>query len=178
MLIKILLVLGALIALLFVLAALQPSDFRVTRSVTIAAPPAVVFSKINDLHIYQTWNPWGKFDPQAAYSHSGSPAGAGASLAWAGNSQIGEGRLTITDSRPNELVRMKLEFIKPFASAATADFTLAGGSHETAVTWSMFGPKNFMSKLIGLFMNMDKMIGGQFEDGLASLKTLSESPTK
>jgi ribosome-associated toxin RatA of RatAB toxin-antitoxin module len=175
---KILIVVGALIVLLVVIAALQPSDFRVTRSASIAAPASVVFSKVNDLRAYQQWNPWAKFDPAAKYSHSGAPAGVGASLAWAGNSQIGEGRLTITDSRPNELVRMKLEFIKPFASVATADFTFARGTDETAVTWSMSGSKNFMSKLIGLFMNMDKMIGGQFEEGLATLKTLSEAPAK
>jgi hypothetical protein len=174
MLTKILLVIAALIAVFLIVAALQPADYRVERSMRISAPASVVFAQVNDLHQYQLWNPWAKFDPAAKYTHSGPPSGTGAALAWGGNSQIGEGRMTIVESRPNVLVRMKLEFIKPFASVATTDFAFAQDGNQTAVTWSMHGTKNFMSKVFGLIMSMDKMIGGQFEEGLTTLKSISE----
>ena len=174
MLTKTLLVVAALIVIFLIVAALQPADYRVERTMRISAPAAVVFAQVNDLRQYQLWNPWAKFDPAAKYTHSGAPTGIGATLAWAGNSQIGEGRMTIVESRPNVLVRMKLEFIKPFASVATADFAFAQDDNQTVVTWSMHGEKNFMSKVFGLVMNMDKMIGGQFEEGLTTLKSISE----
>jgi hypothetical protein len=104
--------------------------------------------------------------------------GVGASLAWAGNSQVGEGRMTIRESRPNDEVRMTLEFIKPFASVATTDFSIREDGGQSIVTWSMYGRKNFMSKAMCLFMSMDKMIGGQFEEGLATLKAMSEEAAK
>lgn len=174
MLVKILLVIAALIAVFLIIAALQPAEYRVERSMRISAPASVVFVQVNDLHQYQLWNPWAKFDPAAKYTHSGPPSGTGAALAWAGNSKIGEGRMTIVESRPNVLVRMKLEFIKPFASVATTDFAFAQDGDQTVVTWSMHGAKNFMSKVFGLIMSMDKMIGGQFEEGLTTLKSIAE----
>ena len=111
-------------------------------------------------------------------TYEGAPAGVGAIYKWVGNNQVGEGRMTITESRPSELIRIKLEFYKPFAATNTAEFTFKPAANPTAVTWSMTGSKNFMAKAIHLFMNMDKMIGGQFEKGLASMKSIVEGAAK
>ena len=178
MLKKILIALAVIIVVLVVIVALQPSDFRVTRSTTISAPPPAVFAQVNDFHKWQAWNPWGKIDPAMKQTYEGAPAGTGAIYTWSGNNEVGEGRMTITDSRPNELIRVKLEFFKPFAGTNTADFTFKPEGNQTLVTWSMFGEKNFMAKAIHLVMNMDKMIGGQFEKGLADMKSVVEAPAK
>jgi uncharacterized protein YndB with AHSA1/START domain len=175
---KILIALAVIIVVLVVIVALQPSDFRVTRSTTISAPPPAVFAQVNDFHKWQAWNPWGKIDPAMKQTYEGAPAGTGAIYTWSGNNEVGEGRMTITDSRPNELIRVKLEFFKPFAGTNTADFTFKPEGNQTLVTWSMFGEKNFMAKAIHLVMNMDKMIGGQFEKGLADMKSVVEAPAK
>ena len=172
---KILLVIAVIVALFLVVAAFQPSEYRVVRSATIPAPAAIVFAQANDLHRWNAWSPWAKLDPSAQYHFDGPPAGNGASMSWAGNDQVGEGRMTITESRPNELLRMKLNFLKPFASTADTEFTFKGTGNETVMTWTMSGRKNFMSKAVCLFMNMDKMVGGQFEQGLANLKQVVSS---
>lgn len=172
---KILIAFALIVVVFVVVAALQPPDFRVVRSATIAAPPAVVFAQVNDLHKFQAWSPWAKLDPAAKTSFEGPPAGTGAVFTWAGNHEVGEGRMTITESRPNELITFKLDFVKPFAGTSTAEWTFKPEGNQTAVTWSMSGKKNFISKAISLFMNMDQMIGGQFEKGLADLKALSEA---
>jgi uncharacterized protein YndB with AHSA1/START domain len=175
---KILIALAVIIVVLVVIVALQPSDFRVTRSTTISAPPPAVFTQVNDFHKWQAWNPWGKIDPAMKQTYEGAPAGTGAIYTWSGNNEVGEGRMTITDSRPNDLIRVKLEFFKPFAATNTADFTFKPEGNQTVVSWSMFGDKNFMAKAIQLVMNMDKMIGGQFEKGLADMKSAVEAPPK
>jgi uncharacterized protein YndB with AHSA1/START domain len=174
MIAKILLGVGVVIALVLIIAAFQPSDFRVERSTVIAAPAAVVFAQVNDFHRWVAWSPWEKIDPAMKKTFDGAPAGTGAIYSWAGNNQVGEGRCTIIESRPNELIRVRLDFIKPFASVCTADYAFKQDGERTQVTWSMSGPKNFISKLIGLFMSMDKMLGEQFEAGLSNLKTVSE----
>src|SRR5207245_1627915 len=112
------------------------------------------------------------------YTFAGPSAGIGASLAWAGNSEAGAGCMTITESRPNELVRMKLEFLRPFVSTNTVEFTFRQTGDQTAVTWAMFGQNKFIGKAMGLIMNMDKMIGKEFENGLANLKTLAEAAAR
>ncbi|MSU69418.1 MAG: polyketide cyclase [Opitutaceae bacterium] len=178
MLKKILIALAVIIAGFLIIVALQPADYRVARSATISAPPAVVFAQVNDLHKWQEYSPWAKLDPAAKNTFEGPPAGTGAVFAWAGNADVGEGRMTITESRPDNLVRFKLDFVKPFASTATAEFAFQPAGNQTAVTWSMSGRKNFVSKAVCLFMNMDKMLGGDFEKGLANLKLLSEAATK
>jgi hypothetical protein len=175
---KILLVLLAIVAVVLIVAAFQPNTYRVERSVTIAAPASVVFPQVNDLHKAQVWSPWVKLDPNGKYTFEGPASGVGAINAWAGNSNVGEGRQTIIESRPNELVRIKLEFFKPMAGEATAEFNLKSEGNDTRVTWSMSGPKNYMSKVMCMFMNMDKMIGGQFEKGLTDLKTQVEGAKK
>jgi len=158
-----------------VVVALQPSDYRVTRTAVIDAPPAAVFPRVNDLRQFQTWNPFGRMDPSAKNTYEGAPAGVGAAMAWSGNKNIGEGRMSIVESRPDELVRMRLDFMRPFASTAFAEFTLVPEAGRTAVTWSMSGRNNFMAKAIHLVVNMDRMIGGQFEQGLAALKSQAEA---
>lgn len=171
----ILLSLAALVVLLLVVASFQPSEYRVVRTTSISAPPAVPFAQVNDLHQWQEISPYKKLDLAAKYTFDGPAAGPGASLAWVGNSQVGEGKMTITESRPNELVRMKLDFLKPFASTCFAEFTFKPEGNQTAVSWAMTGSKNMVSKVMCLFMNMDKMVGGQFEEGLANLKAAAEN---
>jgi len=168
--------LPAVVIVFLLIVASRPSDFRISRSAAIAAPPAVVFEHVNDLHKWNAWSPWARMDPNAKNTFVGPPAGVGASFAWAGNSKVGEGRMTITETQPNEQVLIKLEFIKPFVATHGVEFTFKPEGDRTAVTWSMSGRNSFIGKAIGLVMNCDKMIGGQYEQGLANLKTVVESP--
>ena len=178
MITKILIGLAGLVVVFAFVAALQPAKFRVARSTSVAAPSAIAFGQVNDLHKWQEVSPYVKLDLAAKYLFEGPPAGTGAVLAWTGNNQIGEGRMTIIESRPNELIRMRLDFAKPFASTCTAEFAFKSEGNQTAVTWSMAGSKNFVCKAMGLIMNMDKMIGGQLEEGLANLKSVAEAATR
>ncbi len=172
----ILAVIAAIVALFLIVVALQPATFRVSRSAKISAPPAAVFAHVNDFHKWEAWNPWGKIDPALKQTYEGVPAGQGAKYTWVGNKDVGEGRMTIIESRPpSGLVRIDLQFIKPFAGTSVAEFTFQPEGKGTIVTWSMSGSKNFMMKGVHLFMNMDKMIGGQFEKGLADMKTAAEA---
>jgi hypothetical protein len=172
---KILIGLAVIIAVFVAVVAMQPSAFRIERTATISAPAAVAFAQINDFHNWAAWSPWEKLDPAMKKTFEGAPAGTGAIYSWAGNDEVGEGRMTLTESRPNELIRIKLEFIKPFASTNTTEFTFKPEGDQTVVTWNMFGNANFMSKAFGLFVNMDKMIGSDFEKGLAQLKAVAEA---
>jgi len=175
---KILVVLVLILVVFVVIVAMQPAAYRITRTATMSAPPADVFAQVNDLHKFQDWSPWAKLDPALKQTYDGAPAGTGAIYSWEGNKKVGAGRMTITDSRTNDLVSMKLEFLKPFASTATTEFAFKPEGNQTAVTWSMFGENNFIAKAFCLFMNMDKMVGGDFERGLAQLKSLVESGSK
>lgn len=172
---KILIVLAVLVVALVVVVSLQPSEFRVTRSATMAAPPSAAFAQVNDFHKWEAWSPWAKLDPSMKTTHEGPQSGIGASYSWVGNNQVGEGRMTILDSRPDQQVRIKLEFFKPFAGISESDFTFKPEGDQTAVTWTMTGRNNFMAKAMHLVMNMDKMVGGQFEQGLASIKSIVET---
>ena len=174
----ILIALAVLVVVLIVVIVMQPSEFRVARSSTVSAPASGVFAQVNDFHKWEAWNPWGKIDPAMKQNYEGTPAGTGAVYTWSGNKQVGEGRMTLTESRPNDLIRIKLEFFRPFAATNTAEFTFKPEGGQTIVTWSMSGEKNFMAKAIHLFINMDKMIGGQFEQGLAQMKSLAEATAK
>lgn len=175
---KILIVVAAIVVVFLIVVALQPADFRVTRSANITAPQPAVFEQVNDFHKWEKWNPWGKIDPAMKQSYEGPPAGTGAIYKWAGNNQVGEGKMTITESRPSDLIRIKLEFLKPFASIADTEFTFKPQGNQTAVTWTMSGKNKFMAKAMCLFMSMDKMIGSQFEKGLADMKTIVEGENK
>jgi hypothetical protein len=161
-----------------VVVAMQPSEFRIVRSATISAPAPAVFAQVNDFHNWEAWSPWAKLDPAAKAIFEGPRAGRGAIFRWAGNEEVGEGSMTITESRPSDLIRIKLEFLKPFEATNTAEFTFKPEGNQTAVTWSMEGQNNFIAKAVCLFMNMDKMVGGQFEKGLASMKSVTEAAPK
>ena len=133
---------------------------------------------MNDFHNWEAWSPWAKLDPAAKATFEGPSTGTGAIFKWVGNKEVGEGSMTITESRPSDLIRINLEFLKPFASTCAAEFTFKPEGNQTVAAWSMFGKNNFMAKTIHLFMNMDKMVGGQFEQGLAAMKSVAETAPK
>ena len=160
------------------IVALQPTHYHVERSATVNAPAPVVFAQVNDFHKWEAWSPWAKLDPSMKQNFEGAPAGNGAIYSWAGNSQVGEGRMTITDSHPSDLIKIKLEFIKPWTATNATNFTFTPQGNQTAVKWTMDGDNNFIGKAFGLFMNMDKMIGGDFEKGLAQMKSVAEAAAK
>lgn len=164
-----------LIAAVLLFAATRPDSFRVQRSLSIAAPPAKIFPLINDLHAFQTWSPYEKKDPAMKRTHSGPASGPGASYAWEGNKEIGIGNMQITEAVAPDRVTMKLDFLQPFEAHNIVDFTLVpNGYGSTEVTWALHGPSPFVSKLMGLVFDMDKMVGRDFDEGLASLKALAE----
>ena len=178
MLPTILIAVAAVVVLFLIVVSLRPADFRITRTGRISAPADIVFENVNDLHKWQAWSPWAKMDPNAKNSFAGPFAGPGSSMEWDGNKKVGAGRMTIMDSRPNERIQIKLEFFKPFQATHTAEFTFRPEGNQTSVTWTMTGKNNFIGKAITMVMNCDKMIGGQFEQGLASLNSASQSPAK
>ena len=143
----ILIALAVIVVVFLIVVAMQPAQYRVARSATVAAPAQAVFAQVNDFHKWEAWNPWGKIDPAMKHSYQGAPAGTGAVYTWVGNKEVGEGRMTITESRPSDLIRIKMEFFKPFAGNSIAEFTFKPeGNNQTAVTWSMTGENNFMVK--------------------------------
>jgi hypothetical protein len=171
----ILLALAFIAIIFFVVIAGRPDEFIVSRSVKISAPPGKVFPHVNDLHKWQAWSPWAKLDPSAKNSFAGAESGTGAAMSWDGNKKIGAGRMTIIESVPNDLIRFKLEFIRPFQATNTAEFTFKPEGSQTIVTWTMLSKNNFFFKAFGLFMNCDKMVGKDFEKGLAGLKSIVET---
>lgn len=178
MLIKILIGIAAVVLLFVVVVATRPAEFRVARSQKIAAEPGAIFEHVNDLHKWGPWSPWEKVDPNLKRTYEGPTEGKGAIYSWVGNKDVGEGKMTIIESKPDDLIRIALEFYKPYEGKSTAEFTFEPKEDETLVTWSMQGQNNFLGKMIGLFMDMDKMIGDQFEKGLADLKSVAESRTE
>ena len=175
MVLKILLGLFVLTILALAFVALRPGDFRYSRSLMIAAPPEKLFEQINDLHKFQDWNPWAKVDPNAKMEYTGPATGVGAGYRWAGNNDVGEGAMTIVESKPVERVLCRMDFKKPMEATNTAEFAFQPEAGGTVVTWSMSGKSNFMGKVFGLIVNCDKMVGDQFEKGLATLKANAES---
>jgi uncharacterized protein YndB with AHSA1/START domain len=165
----------AFIAVIFLIVITgRPDEFTVTRAASIAAPPEKIFPHVNDLHKWEAWSPWAKLDPNAKYTFSGADAGTGAAMAWIGSKKVGAGKMTITESQPSGLIRFRLDFQKPMQASNTAEFTFRPEGGQTVVTWSMSGKNNFFFKAFGLFVNCDKMIGGDFERGLAGLKSVTE----
>ncbi|GAA5125827.1 SRPBCC family protein [Luteolibacter yonseiensis] len=175
MIAKILIALGVIILIFVIVVASRPADFSYRRTATISAPPSAVFPHVNDLHKWQAWSPWAKKDPAAKNTFEGPPAGVGSSMSWAGNNDVGEGTMSVTGSEPDESVRFKLEFRKPFAGTNFADFTFKPEGGQTVVTWTMTGKNTFFFKAFSLFVDCDKMIGGDFEKGLADLKKIVET---
>jgi hypothetical protein len=173
---KVFIVLAALILIFVVIVALQPSDFKIVRSAKFTAPAPAVFAQVNDFHNWEAWSPWAKLDPASKSIFEGPSAGTGAIFKWSGNDKVGQGQMTITESHPSDLVRINLEFIKPFAATNTTEFTFKPDGDQTVVTWSMSGRNGFMAKAICLFMNMDKTVGSDFDKGLAQMKSVVEAP--
>jgi len=163
-----------LIAGVLVLAGLRPDTFQVRRSASIKAAPEQIFPLINDLHRFNTWNPFEKKDPNLKRSYSGPESGKGAAYAFDGNKDVGKGTLEILDSAPGSRVTMSLHMVEPFEVRNRVDFTLEPKAGATEVTWTMQGAVPYFAKIIHLFVNMDRMVGTQFEAGLASLKTIAE----
>jgi hypothetical protein len=161
------------LGVLLVLAAMEPDTFRVARSATIKAPPEKIFPLIHDLHKFNTWNPYEKKDPDIKGTYRGPASGKGAAYAWE-SKEVGTGSLEITDAAAPARVAMKLDFVKPFEAHNVVEFTLATNGDATEVTWAMNGPVPFMAKIMHVFFDMDKMVGGDFETGLANLKVLAE----
>jgi hypothetical protein len=158
--------------------ATRPAEFRIARSRAVAAPPEVVHAYVNDFRKWPEWSSWEGKDPALKRSYSGAPAGQGAVYAWVGNKEVGEGRMTIVDSRPPTSVTIRLEFLKPFTATATAQFEIVPTGSGTGVTWAMTGRRGFMEKAFSAVMDMDKLIGGEFEKGLAALDNATTTAAK
>jgi len=177
MLTIVLLVVSVALAALALLgyAATRPDSFRIQRSAVILAPAPKIFALINDLKLFNHWNPYGRKDPAIKGSYSGAASGVDAAYAWQ-SKKVGTGRMEIIASQAPRQVTMQLDFLKPFVARNTAEFTLqAEGDRLTIVTWAMHGPSPFISKLMGVVFNMERMVGNDFEAGLATLKALTEA---
>jgi len=167
---------AAVVGLLLVYAATRPDSFRIERATHIQAPPEKVFTLIDDFHRWTAWSPWENIDPALKRTYGGPAAGKGATYAWEGNRNIGSGRMEIVASEMHSKILIKLDFITPFEGHNIVEFTLVPAAQGgTELTWAMYGPSPYISKLMGIFMSMDRMIGGQFEQGLANLKKSSET---
>lgn len=173
MLIKILIGVAILIAVVLIFAATRPNTFSVERSASIKAAPEKIFPLINDFHQWDAWTPYNK-DREMKKTYSGAASGVGAISAWDGNREVGQGSIQITESVPPTKIVMDLQMFKPFNCRNRVEFTLTPTVDSTTVRWAMTGTSNFVSKLMGLFINMDKMVGNDFETGLAGLKRLAE----
>ncbi|MBZ0207970.1 MAG: SRPBCC family protein [Flavobacteriales bacterium] len=169
---KILLALLAIVVLILIVAAFQPDNYHVERSATVVAPPEAVFAQVNDFHNWQQFNPFQQLDPNAKVRYEGPEKGTGAKFLWEGNSKMGKGSMTITGNTPNERVDILLHFDEPMEGDAHTSFILEPAGTGTKVTWSMDGTNNYLSKIMCLFMDMDKMIGTEYEKGLAKLGEL------
>ena len=169
-------VLAIAIAVVLILAATKPDTFTVQRAAVVKAPPEKIFPLINDFHQWGTWSPWEGKDPGMKRTYSGTASGRGAVYAWDGNKNVGSGRMEILDASSSSKITIKLDFFKPFEGHNTAEFTFVPEREAAAtnVIWVMQGPSSFMSKVMQVFMDLDKMIGRDFETGLANLKTLTE----
>lgn len=164
----------AIVVIVLIAAAFRPDAFRYERSTRIKASPEKIYAFLDDFHRWAAWSPWEKKDPAMQRQFGGNASGKGATYAWQGNSEVGEGRMEVIESAPHGNLKIQLVFIKPFAANNTAEFTLKPAGDETEVHWAMYGPQPYMAKVMGLFVNMDKMIGKDFEAGLSALKASAE----
>ena len=171
---KIVLVIVALVAIVLIIAVFKPGNFAVQRTATIQAPPEKIFPLINDYHNWPAWSPWEKLDPNMKRTLSGPPSGTGSVYEWDGNSKAGKGRMEITESVPASKVAIKLDFLKPMESHNGVQFTLQPNGNSTTVTWTMSGPVSYPAKVMTVFVSMDKMIGSDFDTGLANMKSVAE----
>jgi len=178
MLKKVLLVVGAILVAILVLAAFQPTDYKVTRMETIAATHAEVFPQVNNFQAWTQWSPWEKLDTNLQKSFEGPQEGEGAIYTWKGDHNVGVGKMAIAKSQTPEKVVINMTFIEPMPGDALVEFDFKPVEAGTLVTWSISGKNNYLSRIMCLFMNMDKMIGSNFEKGLANLKSLVEASKK
>jgi uncharacterized protein YndB with AHSA1/START domain len=167
-------ILAIAIAVVLVLAATKPDRFSIQREITIRAPAEKIFPLINDFHQWVAWSPYEHRDPALKRTYSGAESGTGAIYAWEGNNNVGSGRMEILETAVPSKIVIQLDFFKPFEGHNTAEFTMLPQGDATHVTWLMHGPAPFMNKLMQVFMNLDKMIGKDFEAGLINLKTVTE----
>ena len=174
MLWTILIIVVLVIAAILIYAATKPATFRVQRSLTVAAPAEKIFPHLNDFQSWPSWSPYEQKDPAMKRAFSGPPTGPGATYEWDGDKNVGKGRIVVTDVAPNQRLAFNLEMLKPFEAHNKGEFTLAPQSNGTVVTWAMHGPAPYFTKLMQVFCNMDRMVGGDFEQGLAKLKALAE----
>ena len=178
---KIVIVIAVLAVLLIGIGgivAMQPDEFRIVRSTTINAPPEAAFGLVDDFHKWDAWSPWAKIDPNVKNTFEGPARGQGSVFKWSGDDKVGEGSMVIIESLPAQRVRLTLTFIRPFPGVNDVDFAFKPGAGQTQVTWAMAGRNNFVGKAFCMFMNMDKMVGGDFEKGLASMKQAAEESVK
>jgi len=175
MLKKLLIAVVVVVAVFVAFAATRPASYRVTRSRTIGAPASVVYAQVADFHQWDKWSPWAKLDPAMKTTHTGPVAAPGSSYAWSGNDKVGEGKMTLVEAVPGQRLRITLEFLKPFAATSATEFGFAPRQGGTETTWTMEGHNSFVAKAFSVFMDMDKMIGNDFEKGLAQLKAVSEA---
>jgi len=173
-LVTVLLGVFVVVAAVLAIAACKPNDFHIQRAISVQAPSTRIFELINDLHAWPAWSPWAKLDPQMKTTYSGPKQGVGAGYSWSGNGKVGEGSMRIRESVPASKVLLELKFLKPFKASNQCVFSLQPTGDTTRVIWAMDGKNLFMSKVMGLFINMDKFIGKDFERGLESLKQVAE----
>ena len=171
---KILIAFAVVLVVLLGYIATRPDTYRVERSTRIAAPPDVVFGRVNDFHHWDAWSPWAKLDPKMKKTFAGAPSGVGATYSWAGDRKVGEGNMRITDSRPPERIDIRLEFTKPWQAVNPVEFTFRPDGAGTKVSWAMSGTNNFLFKAMSVFGDMDAMIGKDFDKGLLALKAEAE----
>jgi uncharacterized protein YndB with AHSA1/START domain len=171
---KIALVLVVIFIGILGMAAMQPNTFAVSRTTTIKAPPDKLFALVSDFRQWTNWSPWEHLDPNMQRTFSGAQTGKGALYNWKGNNDVGSGKMEITDVTPPSRIVIKLDFIVPFESSNVTEFAFAPQGENTAVTWTMTGPMPFVSKIMSVFMSMDRIIGKDFEKGLANMKATAE----
>ena len=169
----ILLVVAGAVGLVLLLASFRPDTFRVERSVAIKAPADKIYPHLTDFRAWEAWSPWEKKDPAIRRDFSGAPSGVGAAYAWQSD-KVGHGRMEIAETRPASDLRIKLDFVKPMEAHNVVDFTLRPQGDTTVVRWTMHGPQTYLGKLVGIFMDMDRMVGRDFEAGLEALKAVAE----
>ncbi len=173
-LLKLMVVFAAALGLLVLIVSTRPNELRISRSVVIKADSTSVFAHVNDFHLWDEWSPWAKLDPQAKTEFEGPSSGKDAVFKWSGNAEVGIGSMTIVESSPAERIRIRLDFVSPQQDSSDVEFTFVPDGDSTRVTWTMTGQHTFVSKAICFLLNMEKMLGGQFETGLAKMKAAVE----
>jgi hypothetical protein len=178
MILKMILGLVVVIALFLLVASFQPETFAISRSIMVSAAPQACFDQVNNFHNWEAWSPWAKLDPAMKTDYGGPASGEGASYSWDGAGKVGAGRMAITKSRPSQLIDIQLDFLRPMKTTNLTEFTFTPQGQETQVTWTMSGHKNLVAKAFDMIMNMDKLVGPDFEKGLAGIKSIAESGKK